>query len=280
MSQTVILRLAALLLMLVGRVSASSLNLEDRSSLTLFDKQRQREIPVEIYGSPEALQCRPAETCPVAMISSGYGIGHTEYSFLAASLNRLGYLAVAIQHELPSDPPLSTRGDLFATRAPNWRRGAETIRFVVSTLSKSHREFDWQRPVLVGHSNGGDISAWLVEESPDFAAAVITLDHRRVPLPRRLSPRVLTIRASDFPADEGVLPTADEQQEFGACVVAIPNARHNDMFDGGSAELKRHIVETLEAFLGDRVCGAVAPPAGAVVQPTSVGQALAGQPHR
>jgi hypothetical protein len=46
---------------------------------------------------------------------------------------------------------------------------------------------------------------------------------------------VLSIRASDTEADPGVLPTAEEQQEFGACIVRIAGSRHNDMYDGGVA---------------------------------------------
>lgn len=220
-----------------------------------MDAARQRPVPVELYFPANPGRCTPRRPCPVAFISAGYGVSHKNYSFVAASLNSLGYLAVSVQHDLPSDPPLSRTGHLVAVRTPMWKRGAENLRFVRESLGRSHPQYDWQHLVLIGGSNGGDISSWITRESPSFAVVVITLDHRRVPLPRGASPRVLSIRASDFEADAGVLPTAAEQRQSGTCIVEIAGARHNDMHDGGPAELKGKITSLIEAFLGDGSCG-------------------------
>ena len=75
------------------------------------------------------------------------------------------------------------------------------------TLSRTYTGFDWSHLTLVGHSNGGDISALAVHEWPSLATTLVTLDNRRYPLPRDQI-RVLSIRGSDFDADAGVLPTA------------------------------------------------------------------------
>lgn len=104
---------------LAGCASIQDPDAARQSSLTLLDDTRQREIPIELYFPPQTHRCTSAQPCPVAFISSGYGVDHTEYSFIAATVNELGYLAVGIQHELPADPPLATEGDLFALRAPN-----------------------------------------------------------------------------------------------------------------------------------------------------------------
>lgn len=64
----------------------------------------------------------------------GYGLAHTDYSFLAEVLSRTGYLVVAIQHVLPTDPPLATRGEPFDARVPMWKQGADTLRFVREAL--------------------------------------------------------------------------------------------------------------------------------------------------
>lgn len=226
------------------------------SSTTLFDPARQRPVPVTLYMPAAASRCTLARPCPVAMISSGYGIGHEGYSFLAEALGGMGYLAVAVQHELPSDPPLATKGDLYAARTSNWQHGAANLHFVRDTLRISHPGFDWDHLVLVGHSNGGDISAWFARESEGFAGRLVTLDSRRVPLPRGpSSPPVLSIRASDFQADPGVLPDAEELALSGSCVVRIPDARHNDMHDGGPPHLKTHIAELIVGFLESGSCG-------------------------
>ena len=225
------------------------------SSLVLVDSARERSIPVELYFPEERADCTAARRCSVAIISPGYRIGHTDYSFIADALTELGYLAVSVQHELASDPPLATGGNLFSARTPDWQRGAENLRYVRESLRVRHPHFDWDHVTLIGHSNGGDISAWLARESPDFAEALITLDHRRVPLPRAAVPRVLSIRAGDFPADEGVLPTPDEQSAHDACIERMQAARHNDMHDGGPVGLKQSMARSISRFLTSGACG-------------------------
>ncbi|PRC95249.1 Alpha/beta hydrolase family [Solimicrobium silvestre] len=215
--------------------------------MTLTDHAR--TIPIQLYFPAHKESCTPTQRCPVALVSAGYGVSNLAYSFIAESLTGLGYLVVSIQHQLPGDAPLTSDGDIYKNRTPNWQRGAQNIRFVQHYLSSTYAGFDWQHPILVGHSNGGDISAWLIKESSTFASAIITLDNRRVPLPRGVAPRVLSIRASDFSADEGVLPTEDEALQFGTCIVKINGAHHNDMQDDGSPALKSKITHAIETFL-------------------------------
>ena len=232
----------------------SSRQAASHSSQRLFDPARQRPIVVEVYLPEAAATCTKTHRCPTALLSAGYGIDHGHYSFAASALTELGYLVVSVQQELPSDPPLPTEGDLFAARTPNWQRGAANLRFVVQALRDTHPEFDWERPMLIGHSNGGDISAWLVRESPDFAGALVTLDSRRVPLPRTGVPRVLSIRAEDFPADDGVLPSLDERRTSGACIVTLAGAHHDEMHDGGPAALRQRIARSIRRFLSPGEC--------------------------
>ncbi|WP_460457366.1 alpha/beta fold hydrolase [Arenimonas alkanexedens] len=183
------------------------------------------------------------------LLSPGYGIPHTGYGFLATHLSRQGYVVIAVQHDLPSDPPLAGKGDLITLRTPAWERGADNLRFVKNEMSEAFPDNDWSDLTLIGHSNGGDISSFLLQASPDFATTLITLDHRRVPLPRDPALAVLSIRASDFPADPGVLPSETEDRPGNACVVEIPNSRHNEMHDGGPAELKSQIKDLIDQFL-------------------------------
>jgi hypothetical protein len=230
------------------------IQLREPSKELLMDEQRQRAIPIAIYPPQWADDKNCVNSpCPVAILSAGYGLLHTDYGFLATSLSALGYLVVAVGHELPTDPPLSVTGNLYQTRSENWQRGANTLRFVRSQLKQTMTGFDFDHLLLIGHSNGGDISAWLANEmlaeNEAFISTVITLDSRRVPLPKTAAIKLLSIRGSDFPADEGVLPTADEQQALGLCVITIPKSRHNDMYDAGPVWLKAEIERQLHAFL-------------------------------
>lgn len=68
-------------------------------------------------------------------------------------------------------------------------------------------------------------------------------------MPRSADIPVLTIRASDTVADPGVLPDEEERKRYGICVVRIEGARHNDMHDGGSAQLKAMILSAIGVFL-------------------------------
>jgi len=166
-----------------------------------------------------------------------------------------GYLVVVIQHDLPTDPALSRTGDLFVNRMPAWKRGAENLRFVRDTLARTYAGYDWSHLVLIGHSNGGDLSALAVHESPALATKLVTLDHRRHPLPRDASISVLSIRGSDLEAAPGVLPTKRDQSP-GTCIAEIAGSRHNDMHDQGPRELQAKIGRLLREFLEGGRCGA------------------------
>ncbi|NRD75579.1 alpha/beta hydrolase [Shewanella sp. VB17] len=220
----------------------------------IYDESRDRSIPVEMTFPVELEKCSVNVKCPVAFLSAGYGVSHIKYTFLSKQLNQLGYLVVAIGHELPSDPPLSVSGNLYDTRSENWSRGAETLDFLKDSLSQRFDQFDFEKLMLVGHSNGGDISAWLGNEGKAYIQQIITLDHRRVPLPRDGKIKILSIRASDFPADKGVLPTASEQKAKGICIVTIPKARHNDITDFGPLWLTDNVTLIMSHYVKGHAC--------------------------
>jgi pimeloyl-ACP methyl ester carboxylesterase len=224
----------------------------------IFDKSRDRYIPIEISHPTQSDECKTQSPCSVAFISAGYGVSHLNYQFIGNLFKKRDYMVVAIGHELPNDPPLSVSGNLYETRSENWSRGALTLDYISNNLKARFKNYDFDNLTLVGHSNGGDISAWLANEGKGYIQDIITLDHRRVPLPRRGDVKVLSIRASDFPADKGVLPTTSEQQKFGSCVVTIPKARHNDMEDEGPEWLKTKINALIAGFLEKNSCAQLA----------------------
>ncbi len=230
-----------------GCVATSNSVVTPEVSILLHDASRDREIPVAIYIP------RPAMDTPrVALLSSGYGEQHTAYSFIAEDLMAHGFVVVAVQHELPTDLPLASAGDLFTERLPNWTRGTENLSFVLTALADEYRQYDWSGLLLVGHSNGGDISALFAHTHPDQIAAVITLDNRRYPVPRNENIRVLSVRAADFEADAGVLPSVAEESRYPIQIVKLGAARHNDMHDGGNDTLKHQISDAIRQFLDPR----------------------------
>lgn len=221
---------------------------------TIFDDDRNRTIPIEITFPKSIESCSTKSKCPVAFLSAGYGVSHSNYTFLSKQFNKRGYLVIAIGHELSSDPALSVSGDLYETRSENWSRGAKTLDFLKGSLSNRFTQYDFDKLILIGHSNGGDISAWLGNENKSYIKKIITLDHRRVPLPRNSDFQILSIRAGDFPADKGVLPTEIEQVKYGSCVVNIPKAKHNDITDFGPVWLKERITSIINSHLNGLAC--------------------------
>lgn len=213
-------------------------------SLKLFDTLRSRLIPVALYMPQPA-------TAPLklAVLSHGYEGSNKAYSFIAHNLVAHGYLVASIQHELPTDEPIPMTGNPYEVRMPNWKRGSETIHFVIETLKKQRHGLDTTHVLLIGHSNGGDMTMLFAQQYPTLVNQVISLDNRRMPLPRVRTPRILSIRSSDQVADKGVLPTVEEQRAFGIQIVQLPATIHNDMWDGATRSQKQEINRVISAFI-------------------------------
>lgn len=215
--------------------------------LDLVDASRARRVPVALYAPTQ-----PARQLRLAVLSHGYGAKHTEYSFIARYLATHGYVVASVQHEVPGDEPLPSTGNPYQTRMPSWRRGMQNILFVIDAMKSAQPGLDTSRVLLVGHSHGGDASILLATEHPARVDAVISLDNRRMPWPRASRPTLFSIRSSDQRADDGVIPSPEEQARFGMRIVTLPATKHDDMWDGASdaqqAEILGHIGRFLEAL--------------------------------
>ena len=224
-------------------------------SQQLFDSARQRKIPIQISLPVASNSCSVKNRCKVAFLSPGYGLTPDDYKFLVSNLNALGFLTVSIQSVLPDDPQPKTTGNMIADRTPMWQLGVDNLKYVKRALKPLYPQYDWENLTLVGHSNGGDISAFALAKAPSFANTIITLDNRRYPLPRNSSIRVLSLRGGDFPADPGVLPN-EPQLNGHTCIFKIENSKHNDMNDSGPKWLKDSITKAITNFFENNRCGA------------------------
>lgn len=211
--------------------------------LDLFDTVRHRPVPVVLYGTPRAGRPRP-----LAIISHGYGSHSTDYTFIADALARRGYIVASIEHrERPGDPPMATSGNLAELRRPVWQIGADSIGFVIGELRRRGLA-GRTRVVLVGHSNGGDMTMLFSAEHPGDVRAAFSLDHRRMPVPRTARPRICSARSSDYAADPGVLPDAAERDALGMVIANVP-VKHDEMWDGASPRQQQAILEVLATCL-------------------------------
>ena len=215
----------------------------------LVDQSRNRTIPINITLPNNSNTCSAQIKCPVAFINAGYGISHNEYTFASKLFNAKGYLSIAVAHEFKTDPALNRMQPYLTTRMENWHRGVVTLKFLVKQLSAQYPEYDFTKLTLFGHSNGGDISALYASIYPGEVNQVITLDHRRMLIPRNKNIRVLTLRGSDYPADANVLLNDTELKEFPVSQIKIEKSRHNDMHDGGPKWLVQRMSKEMKAFL-------------------------------
>ena len=83
---------------------------------------------------------------------------------------------------------------------------------------------------------------------PNLIDKVITLDNLRMPIPRIKQPMILSIRANDTKADDGVLPSTEEQKNFNIRIIDL-QGKHKDFCDNGDAALKQSIILEIVKFL-------------------------------
>ena len=218
----------------------------------LVDKARQREIPVAIYRPKN----KKDHNRKIIIFSHGYGHNrggsNLDYSYLTSYLAEKGYFVISIQHELSTDSLLPLTGNPQVLRRPFWERGADNILFVINELKSTNPELDFKHITLIGHSNGGDMTALFPQKYPGIADKIITLDNRRMMLPVTYHPKVYSLRSSDQVADEGVLPTSEDQRKFGIKIIRLPNTIHNDMADNATNVQRDEIRKYILTFLTEK----------------------------
>src|SRR6202795_4377897 len=170
-------------------------------TLTFYDPARDnRMVTVDIAVRRDKEMQANADmiTLPVAILNHGNTVKFSEYSFLANVFAARGYIAVSIQHDLPTDAPMVTKiGELFVGRLPQYQRGIANIRFAVGEMRKVQPNADYDHLTMVGHSNGGDISVYFAKMYPDQIKKVVTLDNLRVPFMTDGRFKILSFRSKD-----------------------------------------------------------------------------------
>ena len=223
-----------------------------RDTLTLFDQSRNRKIPVAYY-LPKTN--KPIPNQQVIIFNHGYGFNkvgdYFVYSYLTEKLASKGYFTVSIQHEQTTDAPLPVEGNLQIVRRPFWQNGSDNIMYVLNELKKTKPNLDYKHLTLIGHSNGGDMIALFGNQHPNLVYKIITMDNRRMFLPRTTIPKIYSLRSNDYPADEGVLPTEEEQRRYHMTIQPTP-INHGHMDNKGSDEEKKMLNDWILKYLDER----------------------------
>ncbi len=217
--------------------------------IVLTQAATQRSIPTHVY-LPQ--QLHKSKKTPVVLLSGGYKAGaqdsYLSYRFLAQALSAQGFAVISVQHESKDDAPLTFEGNIHEQRLPVWSRGVDHLHTVRKELAKKFPTFQWQKIFLIGHSHGGDISTLYAEKNSAQLAGLITLDHRRMPLPRHHQLPILSLRSSDQTADAGVLIADDDVSFPNIQIVPLDGVLHNAMDDSGDEETKAKILMEVRLF--------------------------------
>ncbi|MGZ5875137.1 MAG: alpha/beta fold hydrolase [Bradyrhizobium sp.] len=225
-------------------------------TLTFYDASRDNRpvaVDIAVRRDKEMQSNAGMITLPVAILNHGNTVKFTEYSFLANVFAWRGYLAVSIQHDLPTDAPMVTKvGEIYVGRLPQYQRGIANIKYAVEELRKVEPNADYDQLTMVGHSNGGDISMYFAKMYPDHIKKVVTLDNLRVPFMTDGRFKILSFRSKDpqFKTDPGVIPNEEVCEKSGITVVQT-GYQHTDMSDRGPDNVKSTIQGMLDKFLDD-----------------------------
>jgi pimeloyl-ACP methyl ester carboxylesterase len=225
-------------------------------TITFYDQARDNRpvaVDVAVRRDKEMQADAGMITLPVAILNHGNTVKFTEYSFLANVFAARGYLAVSIQHDLPTDAPMVTKvGELYVGRLPQYQRDIANIRFAIDQMEKVQPNADYDHLTMVGHSMGADVSLYFAKMYPDKIKKVVTLDNLRVPFMTDGKFKILSFRSHDpvFKTDPGVIPSDDICEKAGITVVRT-DFQHNDMRDTGPEEAKASIQAMLDKFLDD-----------------------------
>jgi len=214
-----------------------------------------RNVTVEIAVRRDREMQAMAEMIdlPVAILSHGNTVKHTEYSFLTNVFAARGYLVISIQHDLATDDPMVTKaGEEYVGRRMQYNRGAFNIMFAIEEVKKQFPNADYRHLTLIGHSNGGDISMFFAKQHPDLVKKVVTLDNLRVPFITDGTIKILSFRSRDphFKADPGVVPDDETCARAGIKVVKT-EFQHNELSDRGSDRVKSSIQASVQQFLDE-----------------------------
>ncbi len=218
-------------------------------TLTLNDQSRNRKIPIAIFQPKDK---KNSNQIPI-LFSHGYGENKGgdylyAYTYLTAFLASKGYFVVSIQHELPTDELLAMQGKLQETRRPNWERGAQNILFVLQDIKAKYPQLKFNELTLIGHSNGGDMTVLFAHKYPKLVNKIISLDNRRMELPRTQKPKIFTLRSNDYPADENVLPTDEEAKKHGI-IVEFTDINHSSMDNDANEKERKYLTEKILEYL-------------------------------
>ena len=231
----------------------------------LFDQSRSRTIPVLAY-TPENMQ----GILPVIIFNPGYQeqkdlsrpdniLAYKKWTYLAEYFTNKGYAFIAIQHDMLGDTDgienIDPKLSQAEARKHLWIRGEKNIFFVIDELKQQFPEFNFDKFIISGHSNGGDIAKFFANNHEEAISSVIVFDGRRCPIRAGSKQRLLIFEATDTSTDIGVIPDEGTQDNPKRAnlewIIIKPKDAFHTSYRGDliSEALKDKVLKAIEFFL-------------------------------
>jgi len=233
--------------------------------ITFFDTSRSRNIPVCIY-----LPKGTGAILPVVIFNPGYwsqeslantnlSPAYKNYTYLAEFFTSKNYAFISIQHDILGDndglETIDPTASQHEAREHLWIRGVKNIFFVLEELKQKFPQFELEKFIIAGHSNGGDIAKYFAGLHHEKISSVIALDGRRCRIAPLVPMKLLMFEAWDTSTDIGVIPDEGTRENpkranLEYVIIKPKNALHMSYADELVTEdIKRVIYRGIEWFL-------------------------------
>jgi cephalosporin-C deacetylase-like acetyl esterase len=230
-----------------------------------LDSKRSRKVQVLCY-----LPKVKSKKMPVVIFGPGYE-GQEEiisqkdlpvykgYTYLADYFTKKGYAFITIQHDILGDDDGLESVDPNAiqheARKHLYVRGVENMLFVIEELKKHNLGLDFEKLIVSGHSNGGDISKYFANLYSNRVSKMILFEARRCRFEITKPIDLLMFEADDTSTDLGVMPIQNKEdnhkrENIDWSIIKPKDAIHvSYMDDYITDKIKTRVYKALDYFL-------------------------------
>lgn len=230
-----------------------------------FDSARQRQVPVICY-LPETM----TDKIPVVLFGPGYCSQqeiieqkylpvYKDYTYLADYFTNRNYAFISIAHDILGDndglESIDPKANQHEARKHLYIRGVENMLFVIEEMKKQNLNLDFEKFIVSGHSNGGDISKYFANLYSDRITQMILFEARRCRFEITSFIKLLMFEANDSSTDLGVMPLENKEDNHKRSnlewtIIKPKDALHTSYMDDYiTDEIKQRVYKALDYFL-------------------------------
>ncbi|MGB4192136.1 MAG: hypothetical protein WBJ81_06310 [Rickettsiales bacterium] len=230
-----------------------------------FDSKRERQVSVICY-----LPKKMTDKIPVVLFGPGYCSQqeiieqkylpvYKDYTYLADYFTTKNYAFISIAHDVLGDndglESIDSNANQHEARKHLYIRGVENMLFVIEEMKKQNLNLDFEKFIVSGHSNGGDISKYFANLYSNRITQMILFEARRCRFEITSFTKLLMFEADDTSTDLGVMPIENKEDNYKRSnldwtIIKTQNALHTSYMDDYiTDEIKQRVYKALDYFL-------------------------------